>query len=283
MCISTPGSQCATSQSRSRRLIASNAWCVSSRFRVDTSPSIARNDRTRAARTAKSTGEHRRAASALPQVTSRPGHAGGRGVLYMPETSPGLSGAACVAAAGERRLTHALGGWPPTLFALNDARPRIEREIGWPEVTSGPSVIPATKFHIPSVRAGIVPREGLVDLLVRGRQQKLTLLDAPAGFGKTTLLAEWCASPLEEGRSEEHTSELQSRLHLVCRLLLEKKNEISADHHISLVKARNHDRLSQRFPHLTLTHPHLPLAHHHHRHLTEANHHVLHTLCIPYC
>src|SRR5205809_6861753 len=28
-------------------------------------------------------------------------------------------------------------------------------------------------------------------------------------------------------RSEEHTSELQSRLHLVCRLLLEKKNKIS--------------------------------------------------------
>src|SRR2546422_8632251 len=30
-----------------------------------------------------------------------------------------------------------------------------------------------------------------------------------------------------EDRSEEHTSELQSRLHLVCRLLLEKKNIIS--------------------------------------------------------
>src|SRR5687768_17921256 len=28
-----------------------------------------------------------------------------------------------------------------------------------------------------------------------------------------------------EGRSEEHTSELQSRLHLVCRLLLEKKKK----------------------------------------------------------
>src|SRR2546422_4201889 len=28
-------------------------------------------------------------------------------------------------------------------------------------------------------------------------------------------------------RSEEHTSELQSRLHLVCRLLLEKKKKIS--------------------------------------------------------
>src|SRR2546422_5309031 len=32
-------------------------------------------------------------------------------------------------------------------------------------------------------------------------------------------------------RSEEHTSELQSRLHLVCRLLLEKKkNKNSQDH-----------------------------------------------------
>src|SRR2546422_2629672 len=29
--------------------------------------------------------------------------------------------------------------------------------------------------------------------------------------------------PVLESRSEEHTSELQSRLHLVCRLLLEKK------------------------------------------------------------
>src|SRR2546422_9149855 len=29
----------------------------------------------------------------------------------------------------------------------------------------------------------------------------------------------------EDGRSEEHTSELQSRLHLVCRLLLEKKKK----------------------------------------------------------
>src|SRR2546422_4305748 len=32
-----------------------------------------------------------------------------------------------------------------------------------------------------------------------------------------------CATTLE--RSEEHTSELQSRLHLVCRLLLEKKKK----------------------------------------------------------
>src|SRR2546429_4732038 len=30
-------------------------------------------------------------------------------------------------------------------------------------------------------------------------------------------------------RSEEHTSELQSRLHLVCRLLLEKKKNVPTD------------------------------------------------------
>src|SRR5687768_18184364 len=33
------------------------------------------------------------------------------------------------------------------------------------------------------------------------------------------------AARIEEERSEEHTSELQSRLHLVCRLLLEKKKK----------------------------------------------------------
>src|SRR2546429_4424050 len=35
------------------------------------------------------------------------------------------------------------------------------------------------------------------------------------------------------GRSEEHTSELQSRLHLVCRLLLEKKKKNTHFSHYS--------------------------------------------------
>src|SRR3712207_8694683 len=34
-----------------------------------------------------------------------------------------------------------------------------------------------------------------------------------------------CADELRIARSEEHTSELQSRQYLVCRLLLEKKNK----------------------------------------------------------
>src|SRR3989442_6688873 len=39
-------------------------------------------------------------------------------------------------------------------------------------------------------------------------------------------------------RSEEHTSELQSRPHLVCRLLLEKK-KISVKHGVDLVASSN--------------------------------------------
>src|SRR5690606_40142675 len=36
---------------------------------------------------------------------------------------------------------------------------------------------------------------------------------------------------LDKGRSEEHTSELQSRENLVCRLLLEKKNKKATNQH----------------------------------------------------
>src|SRR5205814_6457280 len=38
--------------------------------------------------------------------------------------------------------------------------------------------------------------------------------------------------PASSGRSEEHTSELQSLRHLVCRLLLEKKNPNASFYHI---------------------------------------------------
>src|SRR3712207_8636890 len=37
----------------------------------------------------------------------------------------------------------------------------------------------------------------------------------------------WVIGIVDERRSEEHTSELQSRQYLVCRLLLEKKKEIA--------------------------------------------------------
>src|SRR2546422_4825321 len=55
--------------------------------------------------------------------------------------------------------------------------------------------------------AGVEHLDVLVDLAGNDRRRRLVDLD-PLG-----------------ARSEEHTSELQSRLHLVCRLLLEKKKE----------------------------------------------------------
>src|SRR5438309_7224892 len=50
-------------------------------------------------------------------------------------------------------------------------------------------------------------------------------------LGWTTLLygaivSDWLDGPIARRRSEEHTSELQSQFHLVCRLLLEKKKNI---------------------------------------------------------
>ena len=49
----------------------------------------------------------------------------------------------------------------------------------------------STKFYIPSPRPDLVPRPRLIEQLDRGLHRKLTLLSAPAGFGKTTLVTEW--------------------------------------------------------------------------------------------
>jgi ATP/maltotriose-dependent transcriptional regulator MalT len=62
-----------------------------------------------------------------------------------------------------------------------------------------PSPLLETKLYIPKVRRGLVTRPRLSDRLSRGGESKLTLVSAPAGFGKTTLLAEWLAStPVEK-------------------------------------------------------------------------------------
>lgn len=51
----------------------------------------------------------------------------------------------------------------------------------------------ATKIYIPPRRSELVPRPRLIERLDAGLGRKLTLISAPAGFGKTTLLAEWIA------------------------------------------------------------------------------------------
>ncbi|MCC6791970.1 MAG: helix-turn-helix transcriptional regulator, partial [Thermomicrobiales bacterium] len=52
----------------------------------------------------------------------------------------------------------------------------------------------ATKLHVPAWRPGSVSRPRLVAALERGAGRKLTLVSAGAGFGKSTLLAEWLTS-----------------------------------------------------------------------------------------
>jgi len=49
----------------------------------------------------------------------------------------------------------------------------------------------STKLYIPELRRSLVPRQRLIDRLDAGLRRKLTLISAPAGFGKTTLVSEW--------------------------------------------------------------------------------------------
>src|SRR3712207_7944776 len=65
--------------------------------------------------------------------------------------------------------------------------------------------------HLPGRAGPVAPAHQVPDDLRRGRASPEQL---PPGPSRT-------------GRSEEHTSELQSRQYLVCRLLLEKKKKIS--------------------------------------------------------
>jgi LuxR family maltose regulon positive regulatory protein len=48
-----------------------------------------------------------------------------------------------------------------------------------------------TKLHVPRIRPSLVPRPRLTGLLEAGVWRKLTLICAPAGYGKTTLVSEW--------------------------------------------------------------------------------------------
>src|SRR2546422_8425870 len=73
---------------------------------------------------------------------------------------------------------------------------------------------PGRAFRFGSSLAGVDLSESDAPNAIRGLEQRFHL--RPSAFDQQR-------GPDPEIRSEEHTSELQSRLHLVCRLLLEKK------------------------------------------------------------
>jgi LuxR family maltose regulon positive regulatory protein len=84
-----------------------------------------------------------------------------------------------------------------------EGKPRIDisatpekQEIHKSVTTKGGSgaTILTTKLYIPPLRPKFVRRLHLIELLDKGQNGKLTLISAPAGFGKTTLISEWIAA-----------------------------------------------------------------------------------------
>ena len=65
-----------------------------------------------------------------------------------------------------------------------------------------------TKLHIPAWRSGAVSRPRLVGRLCMGLNEdcKLTLVSAPAGYGKTTLVAEWIHTLSASSTSQDHVA-----------------------------------------------------------------------------
>jgi LuxR family maltose regulon positive regulatory protein len=57
-----------------------------------------------------------------------------------------------------------------------------------------------TKLFIPPVRPGYIPRPRLLERLAQGLHRRLTLISAPAGFGKTALLGAWLTAPRDGPR-----------------------------------------------------------------------------------
>jgi LuxR family transcriptional regulator, maltose regulon positive regulatory protein len=51
----------------------------------------------------------------------------------------------------------------------------------------------ATKLYLPRLRPNVVSRPRLLERLNEGLYRKVTLISAPAGFGKTTLVSQWLA------------------------------------------------------------------------------------------
>src|SRR5438105_13446187 len=56
-----------------------------------------------------------------------------------------------------------------------------------------PTSILATKLYLPRLRPNVVSRPRLIERLNEGLHGKLSLIAAPAGFGKTTLVSAWVA------------------------------------------------------------------------------------------
>ncbi len=89
----------------------------------------------------------------------------------------------------------------------------------------------ATKLYTPTLRPGSVLRPRLIDRLNMGSHGKVTLISAPAGFGKTTLVTEWIDSgdrPVAWLSLDEGDSDLTRLLTYIVGALQTIESEIGA-------------------------------------------------------
>ena len=89
-----------------------------------------------------------------------------------------------------------------------------------------------TKIRLPSTRLSLVPRARLQEQFVQGVQGPLTLVIAPAGFGKTTLVASCilgCGIPVAWLSLDKHDNEEARFLNYVVAALQEADHTIGAE------------------------------------------------------
>jgi len=90
----------------------------------------------------------------------------------------------------------AIEDWLRAITIRPDYQDSLETR-GWPRYAAreGEMAMPllTTKLYVPRARAELVSRPRLTERLNEGVTRKLTLVSAPAGFGKTTLLSEWAS------------------------------------------------------------------------------------------
>ena len=70
---------------------------------------------------------------------------------------------------------------------------QVHRNADGEEISLKPGIL-LTKLQRPPVAADILPRKRLMDRLNEGRERILTLISAPAGYGKSTLASRWVAA-----------------------------------------------------------------------------------------